>query len=612
MQPTPTGNKMKLLFFFLVGSFWAILPVQLDNIGERIAILDSSPCALSLCADPLCPPLCPPTLTVQPVLLKHHVEVWIEDQVAITRVDQIFYNPNDWVIEGTHVFSIPHEAALTSFKLWVDDRAIEGEVLEATKARQKYERAASGLHESALLEYLGSSAVRARVFPIPPHGEEQITLEYAQVLPLEGGLLRYSYRLNAEKFPMAPFESFRIDIKLRFSTPILTIYSPSHAISVAHKSETEAQVSYTGNSFLPTRDFSLVISLGETQALYLSTFRDSRHLSGEDGVFLLLLSPPPQIFAQPTPRDVLLVLDRSSSMGGEKFQQSLRIVKSILDRLREEDRFNILAFNDDVLLYSSGPRPASEVPEAERWLESLAAEGSTNLHAALLQAIQRVAHDRPTYLFLFTDGLPTVGVRDSTAILEAVRRLAPENLRIFPFGVGYEVSTFLLDSLAQENRGQSVYVQPSEELSRKASTFYTYLDAPVITELALDFGEIEVYDIYPPVLSDLFVGAQLCVLGRYKGGGVTEIRLSGQINAKAKNFVYPAQKFDQEGTGQLSPFRAVLPRLWATRKIDHLLTQIQLRGADPELIGRIVNISIRYGVIAPYTSFFLSSSGDSP
>ena len=49
-----------------------------------------------------------------------------------------------------------------------------------------------------------------------------------------------------------------------------------------------------------------------------------------------------------------------------------------------------------------------------------------------------------------------------------------------------------------------------------------------------------------------------------------------------------------------------LPRLWATRKIGYLLTQIRLHGENPESVQAIVDLSVRYGIVTPYTSYLIT------
>jgi Ca-activated chloride channel family protein len=600
---------MKTILLLLLSlTLWLGIPLEQIARADGIIIPEPPICPLPICIDPPCPPPppCPPTPLAQLVIRYHHVKVTIEDQLAITQVDQVFYNPNEGAIEGTYLFPIPADATLTSFKLWIDGKAVQGEVLEAEKAHQKYEEIVATLRDPALLEYIDHDAVQARIFPIPPRAERQITLEYAQVLPVEANLLQYLYPLSTEKFSVQPIESVMVNVNVRSTTPIRTIYSPSHSVTVVQKSLTEAQVSYEESLVRPDRDFSLLISLGESEAIHLFTFREPHDASEQNGTFLLLLAPSPTSSPEPISKDILMVLDRSGSMEGEKFEQALQAVQSVLDHLNQEDRFNILAFSTNVVQYKATLRPASEAAEAKSWLKTLTAEGSTDIYNALVQAIQMVSSDRPTYLIFLTDGLPTVGVQESALILEAVRQKAPPNMRLFPFGVGYDVDTFLLDSLAQENHGRSSYIEPGEDLSRAVSAFYERIQTPLLTDLALDFGAIETYDVYPSPLPDLFAGSQILIVGRYQEGGRTEIRLSGKMNGNTQTFIFQDQVFSTEETLNPSPTQAVIPRLWATRKIGHLLTQIRLKGADRETIEQIVRLSIRYGIVTPYTSYLVT------
>lgn len=179
--------------------------------------------------------------------------------------------------------------------------------------------------------------------------------------------------------------------------------------------------------------------------------------------------------------------------------------------------------------------------------------------------------------------------------------MAPDNLRIFAFGVGYDVDTFLLDSLAQNHHGTSTYVLPGEYLDEVISAFYEKISTPVLTDLALDFGNVAAYGIYPSPLPDLFVGSQIIVVGRYRESDSTTITLSGEVNNQIQEFVFVNQEFPIKSTTQ-----AALPRLWATRKIGHLLNHIRLHGPDEETIDQIVRLSIRYGIVTPYTSYLVT------
>jgi Ca-activated chloride channel family protein len=162
------------------------------------------------------------------------------------------------------------------------------------------------------------------------------------------------------------------------------------------------------------------------------------------------------------------------------------------------------------------------------------------------------------------------------------------------------VNTVLLDSIAQENRGASDYVRPGEDIAQTVSGFYEKVSTPVLTNISLDFGDIEVLDVYPQPLPDLFAGSQLVIVGRYRGEGTVTLGLSGVANGEEQTFSYAGQVFPAQ-SGEMD----FLPRLWATRKIGYLLNQIRLYGTEQELVDEIVDLSLRYGVMTPYTSFLV-------
>jgi Ca-activated chloride channel homolog len=556
---------------------------------------------------PVCDPQpCPPVIIPmdQLVIRYHHVTITIKDQLAITHVEQVFYNPNDWTIEGTYIFPIPDDAAVSDFTLWVDGQPVRGQVLDATQARQTYEQIVSSMRDPALLEYIGRGAVQARIFPIAAQGERRIELEYTQVLAAEGGLVRYVYPLNTEKFSALPLESVSISVDIQSSAPIRAVYSPSHEVGVSRESENHLVVGYEAANVLPDSDFTLYYSLGETEAFHLLSYRDPTDSADKDGFFLVLLAPRIATIDRVIPKDIILVLDRSGSMDGEKFQQAQQATQYILENLNSEDRFNIISFSTGIEMYANGSRPASEGKEAEAWANGLRAEGSTDINRALLEAAALVDAERPAYLIFLTDGLPTEGVTDSQSILANFSSNAPVNLRLFTFGVGYDVDTILLDSLSQEHHGRSSYVQPGMKLDEILSTFYNGISTPVLTNLDLRIDGISTYDLYPYPLPDLFAGSQVVLLGRYKDGGQTDINLVGDVNGEKQTFTFSDQIFDQKSP--VNSIQGSIPRLWATRKVGYLLNEIRLKGANQELVDQIVRLSIRYGIVTPYTSYLVT------
>ncbi len=578
-----------------------VKPLSLTLLLVLLASLFAAPAqadGIVVPEPPICDPgPCPgPFPLRQLVIEEHHVRVTIQDQVAVTRVDQTFRNDNDWAVEGTYIFPLPTGAAVSEFKLWIDGEPVEGKVLTSEEARRTYEEIVRTMRDPALLEYVGNGAVQASIFPIPPGGKRRIQLEYVQVLPAENGLVHYRYPLNTEKFSAQPLQQVSVSVSIQSPQPIRAVYSPSHQVDIFREDDYSAQLGYEAADVLPDRDFELYYSVGESPiGLNLITTRE-----GDEGYFLLLAAPGVEAPDQVVEKDVLLVLDRSGSMEGEKFRQAQEALRYVLEHLNPGDRFNVLTFSTGLRGYASGMQPAEEARQAIRWVEAQSAQGSTDINRALLEAAAMADRERPTLLIFLTDGLPTEGVTDSGQILDNLDRSAPGSLRLFTFGVGYDVDTFLLDSLAQAHHGASSYVTPDQAIDEAVSAFYDKVSAPVLTDLRLDFGDITVYDLYPDPLPDLFAGGQLILVGRYRDAGRTTIRLEGSVEGRTQTFTYRDQRFAASG----GP--AFLPRLWATRKVGALLQSIRLQGPDPELVDQVVRLSIRYGIVTPYTSYLVT------
>jgi Ca-activated chloride channel family protein len=532
----------------------------------------------------------------------HRVYVTLEDQIAVTEIDQAFQNDYAVPVEGTYIFPLPQGAVVDDFTMWVDDQIIESEILPADEAREIYEGYVRRQQDPALLEYVGRDTIRARIFPIPPGGERRIRIKYTQVLPLEDELRYYRYPLDTERFSAAPLEQVSVRVSIRTQDDLRAIYSPSHQsdLIITRQGDRQATVSYEAGDIWPDRDFELYVGTSKSR---IGADLLAYQPTAEDGTFMLLLSPGLDAERERIARDVILVLDTSGSMEGEKLAQARAGLSYILEHLNPEDRFNVITFSSQTRAFATHPVERHRADEAILWMKTQEALGGTNIHVALSEAMAQADPGRSTAVVFLTDGLPTEGLVENDQILDGLAGLAPKSVRVFPFGLGYDVNVVLLDRLAQAYRGRPTYVEPEERVDEKISTLYARMRSPVLTDIELDFGDVSVYDLYPDPLPDLFAGTQLVVVGRYRGAQAgrlsgTELTLSGTIGDERVSFRYPV-------TFATDAHTAFLPRLWAARKIGYLLTQIRLHGEQAEWVDAVTQLSLQHGIITPYTSFLI-------
>jgi len=576
------------------------------------------------------PPPQPPVPMPQPLAIERSlVTVEIKNFVATTHVDQVFFNQYPHPIEGTYLFPLPEEAAISDFAMYVDGKRYAAELLERDEARRIYEGIVRRQRDPALLEYIGRNLFRASIFPIPGRSEKRIELEYSQVLQPQEGVCQYVYPMKVQAFfersprpqPLPTgregraseeplyrqypgiYGQMAISVKIDSEVPIKAVYSPTHDLDVKRQNDHFVSASFEQREVRPEQDFLLYYTLSEKD--FGVNLLAHRRFDDEEGFFMLLLAPKYEVQQEEVAaKDLVLVLDTSGSMSGEKIAQARKALLYCLDNLNPQDRFNVIPFSTEVDPFEKGLVEASpeRIRAAKEFVRDLKPRGGTDIHGALQEALKQLSEDsdRPQMVAFLTDGLPTVGETDPKTILRNVDRANEKrDARLFVFGVGDDVNTHLLDRLAEDNRGVSTYVRPHEDLEVAVSLFYNKISYPVLADLQLDFEGIEVSNLYPRHLPDLFRGSQVTVFGRYQGHGAAKVKLQGQLEGKTQAFEYRLDFPDRERRN------GFIPRLWAMRKVGYLLDEIRLHGEDRELKEEVVRLATRYGIVTPYTSFLI-------
>lgn len=540
----------------------------------------------------------------------------INGQVATTHVEQVFRNDTPYTLEGTYFFPIPETASVVEFAIWENGKKLVGEVRSREEARRIYDEIVRRQRDPGLLEYAGKDLFQASIFPIPPNSDKKLELTYTQVLKGDSGTVAYRYPLgtgrNVWNRPQPPNEGTRPVVPQKFGIvsgkieitgkqPLRNIYSPSHNIDTRSASDGKATITFeTQNN---DNDFQLYYRLSDDDfSMSLITHREP----GKDGYFMLLLSPKDDVTERAlVNKDIVFVLDTSGSMADDgKMDKARAAMLFGVRTLREGDRFNIINFAGEEHLMESGliSADAAGKKRGEAFIEKLRPTGGTNISDALVAAAKQFDKgDRPKMLVFMTDGLPTVGERDVAKIISNFKAAKGVEMRIFPFGFGYDVNTALLDKLGSESGGISDYVQPKEDLEVKVSNFFARVSSPVLSDMELDMGGVESEFVLPRKPGDLFKGMQISMIGRYKNesdlSNVT-FTLSGKSGREVRRFTYGGLAFPLREDG--SEF---LPRLWASRRVGWLIEQIRLNGETKELKDEVIDLGTKHGLVTPYTSY---------
>ena len=570
------------------------------------------------------------------------VNATITGGVAQTDVEQVYRNDTERSQEGAYLFPVPEGATLSDFALYDGERKMTARLLDKDEASRTYENIVSHLRDPALLQYVGRDTYEVRLYPVPPHATRRITLRYAEALrPEAGGARKYVYAFAAaamggtQQTSQAPAKT-AVHVTVQDDAPLTNLYSPLPGVSIRHTGNKTATVTWESDTERVRDDFILYYGTARRDPVGLSllaynvslphaqtaAFTPAMEGKRDSGYFLLLASPKTELTdAEILPKRVVLVLDRSGSMSGPKIEQARGALTYVLQHLRPADQFNVMTFNESNDVLSTDGLLAATPDNIRRgvaFVKDIEAEGGTDIHDALDTALKMFpakaeSGGRQNMVIFLTDGLPTVGNTNQDEIIDHARtRSRAAGVRLFDFGVGYDVDVHFLDRLAQENKGDSDYVRPEEDIEAKVSSFYEKVASPVLTDVALEINGVKTADIYPrpSELPDLFAGSQLLIAGRYVGAGPVDARLTGSVNGRPVSYAIDTTL---PAVADADDF---LPRLWVTRKIGYLLDAIRLRrtdsdgGGDRELVDEVVRLSKEYGVVTPYTSFLVTDGNE--
>lgn len=549
------------------------------------------------------------------------VDVRIDGPMAQVSVEQTFENPFSGPIEAVYVFPMDDDAAVHAYSFRIGEREVVGRIEERDAARQRYEDARDAGQTAGLLEQAKPNVFVHSLANIAPGEMITVRFEYVTLLDYRN---ETGYRFH---FPMTigpryvspdaltpntvgggggaagavtvPYvdeglAEVEIVVRADAGVPLRGVHSTSHFIDVQAR-DTEARITLSEVTTAPDRDFVVDLrTAGEQTLLAALTHRD-RELGG---YFALMVQPKLQYAEEDvTPREVVLLVDVSGSMGGAPIDRARQVAEGLLNTLRPVDHFNIVTFASGTTRFSSQPVQADpeRVRNAVRFVRSLTAGGGTELDDGLREALYgRPADERVRQVFLLTDG--GIGYEEDVLALAqgAVGGDGGVN-RVFPVGISDAPNRYLLDRLAEQARGFASYLDLRSEVSETVDLLARRTAAPYLTDLTIDWGGLRVEDLTPTRLPDVYAGLPVVISGRYDGPSAGEIVLRGRRGRRTfelpLELVLPAAED-----------RPAVAYLWARQRIRALLAQ-QYDGEVAAVRDEVTRLGLRFGLVTPYTSY---------
>ncbi len=555
------------------------------------------------------------------------VEGWIAGDVAHVRVTQRFGNPYEEPIEAVYVFPLPENSAVNDMIMQIGKRTIRGVIKEREEAREIYEEAKRAGKTASLLEQERPNIFTQSVANIMPGDAIEITIWYVQDLRYDRGRYEFTFPMvvgpryvpgaplpgpdsgggwapDTDQVPDAsritppvlrPEERTGHDISLALhldaGVPAYEVESKSHEVVIESYEGQPVNIVLSPRDALPNKDFSLSWRVtGEKPEVGVLTHRDER-----SGYFTLILQPKANFDpAEITPKEMVFCLDTSGSMSGVPIEKSKEVVKLCLDEMGRDDTFQVIRFSGDSAVFAPEPARATRanIAKAVEFIEEMRGRGGTEMLKGIEESLAFPADPRRVRIVAFlTDGY----VGNENEILARIEEKLG-TARIFSFGIGSSVNRYLLVKMAQMGRGVAQFVRQDEDPDEAVRTFVDRIGRPYLTDIEIDWAGLDVWDVYPPYVPDLFADQPVVLHGRYEapGSGVVTIRgsVAGEPWATRLPVTFAAEQEENEA----------LAVLWARASIEDMTDQMHT-GEVEELKEAIIELAIAYRLMSPYTSF---------
>ncbi len=557
-----------------------------------------------------------------PMPLKHtEVKATVSGYIGTVDVRQEFHNPYSGKIEAVYVFPLPHNAAVGEFIMTIGERRIRGIVRERKEAERVYREARSQGYVASLLTEERPNVFKQSVANIEPGKQIDVAIRYYNTLDYTDGWYEFVFpmvvgpRFNpsgvrdgvgavprgksgrsgqATEVPyLAPGEYSSHDTALALEVDagvaIEEFECRTHKISTKTTSPGRISVALADGGSLPNKDFVFRyrVAGGEMKSAFM-THRDDR-----GGYFTLMLYPPKEpLRLARQPLELVFVLDCSGSMNGAPLREAKAAIEQGLKLLQPGDSFQLINFS--MSASQLGERPIEASPEnieaGLRHLRSLEAGGGTMMIRGIEAALD-FPHDpeRLRFVCFLTDGY----IGNETEILRAIHQRLGAS-RIFSFGIGSSVNRFLLDEMAKAGRGAVAYLGVKDSAPEIMKDFFTRISQPAMTDVSVDWGGLEVSEVFPSAVPDVFVGRPVVLAGRFRGSAGTNIRVNGKAGGKAVQIEIPVLAGGSE--------QPALANVWARMKISSLSTEF-IRRPDRELPEAIKQVALDYGLLTSFTAF---------
>jgi Ca-activated chloride channel family protein len=530
--------------------------------------------------------------------------------IADVTVKQTYKNSGKLPLNARYVFPASTRAAVHGMQFTVGDRHVVARIKERQQAAREFDDAKRQGKTASLLEQERPNVFTMSIANVLPNDRVVVELHYSELLIPESGVYELMYPTvvgprystqpasSGERWIESPYlrkgklppTTFTMKANVSTGVPLAELYSPSHQLKVDWEGPAVVHATLAPTPvFAGNRDFVLRYRLTgkEIQSGVLV------HHGAREDLFLLMVQPPAKVAAGDIPaREYVFVLDVSGSMHGFPLDTAKRLMRDLFAGLRPADSFNVVLFSGASRVYAPRSVPATpqEVQRAFDLIDRERGGGGTELEAALgtVARIPRQGSSSRTVVVV-TDGF----IAQERGAFDLIAKNL-QNTNVFAFGIGSSVNRHLIEGVARAGQGEPFVVLGPHEAPAVPARFRRYIEAPVLTNIQVEYRGFQAYDVEPARQPDLFAERPIVVFGKLRGRGHGQIVVTGRTATGTFR-----KTFDLAGIGP-RPEHAVLPQLWARTRIARLSDFATESSEDAR---EVTNLGLGYSLLTRYTSF---------
>lgn len=546
-----------------------------------------------------------------------NVEITIDNQHAIVKVMQIFDNHTAQTLEGKYVFALPQTSSIADFAVWDNDLRIPGVMMESRRANAVYAAVKQQQTDPGILqttdETESAAGFSAKIFPINSYGTKRLEMEYAEDLAVENLTAQFAFPLKPSYGEAQTIGELNLKIRVlnNFQFVPLPLENSPYPLQISKSVPNEFVGEFHASNVELKDDFSFDYQINAAEnALSVIAYRAPERISAydlrdpqtadrnADGFFQAQAVFAQNQDAARQPKRVILLLDTSLSMYGDKLARAVEAIDFFLHNLTAEDEFNVVLFGDEADAFAANPinGTAENIEEALEFVKNSSLGGGTNLKRGLQTAIEKsnAFSGGERQIVLISDANPTL---ETARTKEIGQVFDNQNVKLFAFALGADAEENLLENLTEKTHGYFDSARETEDIALKLKIFLEKVGTPDISNFKLrSSDEANLYDIYASG-ENTFFGSNLSYVGRYKKPQTQNINFSANYGAETINLSgeIALPEFDET--------HFFLPRVWAQARVDALLQLMNEDGEREDYIAEIIRLSEKYKFVTPYTAF---------